>query len=683
MNSFRDALATRSDYADAYHNLGIALHSVGRIQEAADVYNKTLALNPADAEVCNNLGAILLARGDSREAADHFRTALAIKPDFADASDNLGNALKDEGELEQAVVSYENAIRLRPDRARTHCNLGNALNELGRIDAAIASFRRALELDEAPEIKAAFVACIKGRVFRQVDPGFRGLVVRAIEEPWAWQSELANFAIRLIRVDEDANAAIERASSAWPIPLDARELFAQRGINAIVNDRLFRALLESTPICDVAMERFLTVIRHAMLRVITETPECMEIEDSLIDFCCAVARQCFINEYVYYCDGAEQDRARLLKDRLLAALNKGGRVSASWIAIVAAYWPLSLLPSAAKLLERPWPASLAAVLRQQIAEPQEEERYRIEVLRITPLEGEITRSVMQQYEENPYPRWIKIPAAGAARSIDELLRQELPATRFRPSGKAGDIDILVAGCGTGMESVATAQRFPEARILAIDLSMSSLCYARRKTRELGLENIEYAQADITRLSSVERTFDVITSMGVLHHLADPLVGLRELVSLLRPGGIIRLGFYSEMARQAVVAAREFIAARDYAPNAKDIRHCRQDLIGWQGNEFEQLIGSRDFYVTSECRDLLFHVQEHRLTIPQIKTMLEDFGLNFLGFATLDATVLNEYAVRFPGDKTRTNLDYWHYFETEFPETFSGMYQFWCQTTAGD
>jgi hypothetical protein len=75
--------------------------------------------------------------------------------------------------------------------------------------------------------------------------------------------------------------------------------------------------------------------------------------------------------------------------------------------------------------------------------------------------------------------------------------------------------------------------------------------------------------------------------------------------------------------------------------------------------------------------LLFHVQEHRFTIPKIKNALADAGLDFIGFR-VDASVASAYATRFPDDKTRTNLDHWHRFETEFPDIFAAMYDFWVQ-----
>ena len=197
--------------------------------------------------------------------------------------------------------------------------------------------------------------------------------------------------------------------------------------------------------------------------------------------------------------------------------------------------------------------------------------------RLTTVDDDVSRRVRQQYEENPYPRWIKLPDAGKTLSLDAYLREQFPAVPFIPLGKDGDLDILVAGCGTGQESIEMAQQFPAARVLAVDLSLSSLAYAQRKTAERGITNIEYAQADITKLASIGRTFDIISSVGVLHHLEDPMAGWRQLLSLLRPGGFMLLGFYSERARQNIVAARAFIADGGYGSTAAEIRRCREAL----------------------------------------------------------------------------------------------------------
>ena len=85
----------------------------------------------------------------------------------------------------------------------------------------------------------------------------------------------------------------------------------------------------------------------------------------------------------------------------------------------------------------------------------------------------------------------------------------------------------------------------------------------------------------------------------------------------------------------------------------------------------------DFFTTSECRDMLFHVQEHRFKLPQISVFLAENDLDFLGF-DVGAATHRHYGLKFPDDLSRTNLDHWQVFETEYPDTFIGMYQFWIQ-----
>ncbi|HEY8084740.1 MAG TPA: methyltransferase domain-containing protein, partial [Methylophilaceae bacterium] len=189
---------------------------------------------------------------------------------------------------------------------------------------------------------------------------------------------------------------------------------------------------------------------------------------------------------------------------------------------------------------------------------------------------------------------------------------------------------------------------------------------------------EYAQADILEIGAIGRDFDVVESVGVLHHLQEPLQGLRQLVSLLKPDGIMKLGFYSELARSEVVAARELIARKGYGANVDDIRKLRYEMMsGEEAGKFASVMGLRDFYSIGECRDLLFHVQEHRLRISEIKQMLEDCGLVFLGFQ-LAPHILKRYSERFPEDQAKINLDNWDAFEIDHPATFIGMYQFWVQ-----
>src|SRR5258707_9095018 len=159
----------------------------------------------------------------------------------------------------------------------------------------------------------------------------------------------------------------------------------------------------------------------------------------------------------------------------------------------------------------------------------------------------------------------------------------------------------MGAAGTGRLPVHRAQKLGPRHMLAVDLSLASLGYAKRKSEELGLD-IAYAQADILELESARR-FDLIESLGVLHHLADPWAGWEKLLSLLRPGGFMLLGLYSEAARRPVREAGGSIAGH----GADAIRDFRQELI--RNGASRVILDSEDFFSLSGCRDLLFHVQE--------------------------------------------------------------------------
>ena len=79
---------------------------------------------------------------------------------------------------------------------------------------------------------------------------------------------------------------------------------------------------------------------------------------------------------------------------------------------------------------------------------------------------------------------------------------------------------------------------------------------------------------------------------------------------------------------------------------------------------------------SELRDLIFHVQEHRFTIPQIKDCLDKLGLRFCGFNTKG--LIEQFCKSNTAEWDLYDLDKWQTFEVSNPNSFAGMYQFWCQ-----
>jgi len=194
-------------------------------------------------------------------------------------------------------------------------------------------------------------------------------------------------------------------------------------------------------------------------------------------------------------------------------------------------------------------------------------------------------------------------------------------------------------------------------------------------------NIEFAHGDILELGEFDKRFDVILSTGVLHHLSNPTEGLRILTNLLNTGGFFKLGLYSKIARRRIIEARKYIAHQSYGSSPDEIRKCRQDFLFLDDNDqLKKIIELTDFYSLSMCRDLLFHVQEHRFDLIQIKEVIEDIGLEFLGFEIPDRSVVTQYRSQYSCDPDATSLDLWHRYELDHPDVFLGMYQFWIRKT---
>jgi len=221
-------------------------------------------------------------------------------------------------------------------------------------------------------------------------------------------------------------------------------------------------------------------------------------------------------------------------------------------------------------------------------------------------------------------------------------------------------------------------RYQNSRVLAMDLSLSSLAYGRRKADELGAEHIQWARGDILALAGSERRFDMIDCGGVLHHMREPMLGWRILRDLLKPGGVMKIGLYSELARADLVRLGAELAASGDDP-ADRIREFRHEVFALPDEApLKRVLSLPDFYTLSGCRDLLFYVEEHRFTLPEISRCLDELGLEFMGFEMRNQAVVGRYLARFPDDPGATDLQNWHRFEEDEPNIFIGMYQFWVQ-----
>jgi tetratricopeptide (TPR) repeat protein/SAM-dependent methyltransferase len=645
-NHYRRALLLAPELA-LWPSLASARLRAGNHHGAIEAYRNALVLIPGDIGLMFERAVAHHGAGETAEAACRYRAVLGQAPGHAPTLRNLAVLASEVGDEAAAMTWLRKALVADPASVALTREMGvKALNS-GEVARAFTMHRRAIRLDPSESISWGALS----DAGRRLDPdrpdsgGLRDLVacmVEGIVSP----HRLIGPMIALLRQEPGFIDACRDAASTPPEALAER--LVRGGVPAAFDNDALLDPLRLSLLPDPDIEIGLTALRSALLemaaRDLLEVPEARAWDRLIL----ALAEQCQLNEHVWLETAEDTARVAALTGRL------AGETHWSRAALVLACFRV---PTPRDPLDD---AGFARFEELHVA-ARERERFIAEGLpTLTPIDDPVSRAVRAQYEENPYPRWTRLPAAHAWRDGDD---------------EAGPREVLIAGCGTGQHALLAAARYDGANILAVDLSRASLAYAERKRVEHGAGNVTFAQADLLRLGSLERRFDVIESIGVLHHMANPLDGWKVLTGLLAPGGVMRIGLYSEIARQAVVRARELIAEWGLGDSASAIREARRRLIrDHAGVDLAALFVSPDFFGLSTCRDLLFHVQEHRFTIPELRAAMETLELEFLGFDTPSVTMAN-YQARFTDDPRGLNLAHWEVFEHENPGCFGAMYQF--------
>ena len=572
------------------------------------------------------------------------------------------------GQLESAASCFFEAVRLDPSDAEAHYNLAQILPSLGRPGEALTCLVKALELSpQQRDYWRSFAGLLQTINFKGYHENFAVLFLKLLKQKGVCEPVyVVRPIIRLLKHHEAIKKALATSEKAGDRALGLSAL------SAVSQIPLLNEILRLCILPDPDLERVLRAARAGLL----EHHRDKRFSSVSPEFQNALALNCHLNEYAW----AETDDEHAKLIDLEKELHGGARPFTA-VACLASYRSLDAFPWGRELAEN---TECREIFQTQVNAAAIEAQLSRRLDELTPIEDRTSQAVQEQYEENPYPRWVSIVPNETALSVTDYLHglgippaktMELPGAR---------LSVLVAGCGTGQQAIDVATRFSGAQVLAVDLSRSSLAYAERKTDEIGLANIEYKHADILQLGRLDRQFDVIESVGVLHHMATPLDGWRVLTDCLKPGGVMKIGLYSELARREIVAARAVISDLGLSGTKDDIRAFRRALMHGDLQEnaaLSRLMKLDDFYSTSECRDMLFHVQEHRFTLPQVQTALETLGMEFLGFELPEALRRGPKAQNLPPQGSLECLTAWDAYEQANPDTFIRMYQFWARKAA--
>jgi len=577
------------------------------------------------------------------------------------------------GDLKGARAAYIEALRHDRRNPQLHFEQAAVLAALGEIEESVVHLTQALRFKPQHEEAAKRLSRLLARFAitdaSRLEPfGLKAaLGISGVDT-----QPIAEAALKyLVAVTPELARALEAVSDGQADET-ARKLILNRTADVLRSDLLLSAL-QAGVVMEAGLERLLTALRRILL---LEVPAERFEDRTLYGFALGLLAQAWNNDHVWAESQAETEAlARMEIDT--AALRKGDLEMARRLLLVALYRPLETILSSlnAEDYGDVKPKPLREVVQKELERRAEEKVAAERIPRLAPLTDDTSRRVARQYESSPYPRWQSLHVSQPGAMKATLSRY------FEPQRLAfmdGEFDVLIAGAGTGKQALQSAFAYgPKARLLATDLSAPSLGYADCAAKRYGVDNIEFMVADILDLDRLDRQFDIIECVGVLHHMADPWAGWRKLVSRLKPSGLMYVGLYSATARANFGILRE---QPDYpGPDCDDAtaRAWRAQLLDRPaGSPGTELVVSRDFYTLHEFRDLALHASEQHVTLDEISRFLDENGLAFRGF-TLDPLVLAAFARKYPESQWPGSLADWQAFERDRPQVFEAMYRFWC------
>ena len=142
--AYAAATTIRPQGAAGWNNLGIALQSLGELDDAVMAYEMAIRLRPEYASAHNNLGTLWLERGDHDQALASFRRAVKVQVDHGPAHYGIGAALQAQGHPKEAMEAYKAALAYRPDLSQAHYALAGLLESAGRADEMLEAAGRAV-----------------------------------------------------------------------------------------------------------------------------------------------------------------------------------------------------------------------------------------------------------------------------------------------------------------------------------------------------------------------------------------------------------------------------------------------------------------------------------------------------------------------------------------------------------
>ena len=655
-----EAIKLNPSLPNGYCIKGLILKSMNKLDEAKLSLEKAIQIDNNYIDAYINLGLLNKDCNKFDEAERYYLKALEINSKSAVAHLNIGACYKEKQEIEKAIIHTEKAIEIDSTLENCHLNLATLYKQIGDYKKSMSLVKEELKFYKNSSLSYHLISELikKGEILNISEKSNREIFYNILNRKDISHRELFANINSLFSKD-----ILEKLSTL------KSELYRNNEFNILIKKNEVVKALSLLIFCTPLWEKvFVNLRKNILMRYSYKD----KVSNDIINFVIGLGSQCFLNEYVYYTSPEEHEKLNELKSSINKDIYK--------LAIISCYQSLSTLDS--KIIDfttyKSKNKEFENLINLQFKDSIREKQISKRIKKIGNINDSISMEVKKQYEKNPYPRWrynsyIKEKKLNIISVINSEISPNIIKNNSAQSNNK-KLNILIAGCGTGIQ-ILEASKYSNCEITAIDLSNSSISYAKRKIDEYGLKNVNFIEMDLLELTSLDKRFDLIECSGVLHHMNNPIKGLSSLFNVLEPKGFLKLGLYSKYAREEICKARKIIKEKNIKPSIDEIRRFRNDVINGNIENLDKITYWSDFYSTSMCRDLCFHIHEKCYSLIEIKKILNTFNLEFLGF-TLSKDIKDKYQQYNNDFASLTNLDMWDNFEQLNPNSFREMYQFW-------
>jgi len=615
-----------------------------------------------DGDSLNLLARIELERGQLKAAEQAIYLAISEAPKNGGYWYSAGHVALAQQDFAKAQTAFRNAIAFAPKETRAEVSLAYTLAQDGKLVEAFQHYRelaktqsqdlhiRSQVVDLASKIKADY-----------------------------YDIELEQDLLSFLKWDKvNLNQLGTLVCSLLEYKFGLNQQGTATNFDGIANSPLLLAALRHTLIKSEHLEKLIMALRHELL---SHSSQRGQLSKEYISLCQAIAQYGLRNEFILPATQAECDMVLVLENVIDSALSQFGCTAmdvSGALLLTSMYQDWQGLDQYEKLMSfdtQNWPEE-TYLLKLWHDEFQTLSTYDFEQL--TPIPNGRDHNVKKQYEDFPYPRWETLDYKKNI-NYGIALRHEFPNAKLPRYLLEDNLNILIAGCGTGRHAINVAKYFNGVKVLAVDISQNSLAYAQHMALELNIDNIDFKLADLTKLPVLEKKFSIIECSGVLHHIRHYKKALSNLLANLKPNGLVKISLYSKRTREPVNQVRELFKQDDIQTNRHKIQVARHAIM--QSDIIDKKTGitsSDDFYSMSGTVDMLFHEYERQYTPLMIKKLCSEFQLDFLGFSNLTHKTKKDFN-SFHGKRADLlNLKQWDDFEEEYPHIFANMFQFYCQ-----